>query len=105
MIRIPGDTAFRLLADRHRRRLLLRFAEADPDEEAAVPDDLAFLGEDLETIGTELRHTHLPMLSEAGVVDWDRGANTVRRGPLFDELQPLLELLIERRDRLPDEWL
>lgn len=104
MIRISGDTAFRLLANRHRRRLLLRFAEADPDEEVAVPADLAFLGEDMETIETELHHTHLPMLSEAGVIDWDRGADSVRRGPLFDELQPLLELLIERRDRLPDEW-
>lgn len=103
-MRISGDTAFRLLANRHRRRFLLRFTEIDPNEEVAVPDDLAFLGEDMETIATELRHTHLPMLSEAGVVDWDRGASTVRRGPLFDELEPLLDLLIERRDRLPDEW-
>lgn len=103
-MRISGDTAFRLLANRHRRRLLFRFAEADSDKEIAIPADLAFLGEDMETIETELHHNHLPMLSGAGVIDWDRGADTVRRGPLFDELQPLLDLLIERRDRLPDEW-
>lgn len=103
-MRISGDSAFRLLANRYRRRLLLRFVEADPDDEVAVPDDLGFLGEDVKTIETELHHTHLPMLSEAGVLDWDRGADSVRRGPLFDELQPLLDLLIEHHNRLPDEW-
>lgn len=104
MIRVSGDTAFRLLANRHQRRLLLWFAEADPDEEAAIPADLAFLGDDVEQIESELRHTHLPMLAEAGVLDWDRGADSVRRGPLFDEMQPLLDVLVAHRDRLPDEW-
>jgi hypothetical protein len=104
MMRVSGDTAFRLLANHRRRRLLLWFAEADPDEEAVVPADLGFLGDDADTIETELHHTHLPMLSEAGVLDWDRGADVVRQGPLFNELRPLLKILIENRDRLPDEW-
>ena len=103
-MRVPGDTAFRLLTNRHRRRLLLWFTEEDPSVEAAIPADLTFLGDDMEEIESELRHTHLPMLAEAGVIDWDQGANTVRRGPLFAEMQPLLDLLADHRDELPDEW-
>lgn len=40
-----------------------------------------------------LHHQHLPKLADLGVIQWDRQHNHVTRGPEFDELRPLLEML------------
>jgi len=48
-------------------------------------------------------HVHLPKLDDIGVVDWDREADTIRRGPNFAETEPILDVLGSRRDDLPGE--
>ena len=53
----------------------------------------------------EMRHTHLPKLVEYGFVEWDRDTHEVVKGPEFDEIEPLLELLDEHDDELPEGWL
>jgi len=52
----------------------------------------------------EMHHNHLPKLVEASFVDWNRGENVLRRGPRFDEIAPLIELIIEHREELPAGW-
>jgi hypothetical protein len=47
-----------------------------------------------------MRHVHLPKLDAAEYVDWDRETDDVRPGPRFDEIRPLLEVLLENRDRV-----
>lgn len=51
-----------------------------------------------------MRYTHLPLLTKAGVIDWNRDANTIRRGPLFNKIRPLLEFLSDDYG-VSDEWL
>ena len=38
-----------------------------------------------DEIATELRESHLPALEEAGYIEWDREAGTIRPGPNFEE--------------------
>jgi hypothetical protein len=52
-----------------------------------------------------MRHTHLPKLEESGFIEWDQERNIVRKGPQFEEIQPLLELMENHADELPDGWL
>lgn len=41
----------------------------------------------------ELVHVHLPLLEDADLIEWDRESRTIARGPNYDELEPVIELL------------
>ena len=101
----PLDQIFDVLGHSHRRRILTILAEANPrDDEEFTPEELHAEDEDLELFTRELFHRHLPKLAEAGYIDWDRDTNTVRRGPKYDEIAPLVELMIAHEDELPAGW-
>lgn len=86
--------AFEALADDHRRRVLLALAASEADAEPlTVPDDVANGDEDAEDLYLALYHTHLPKLADLELVDWDVDRRNVRRGPQFEEVQPLLQFL------------
>lgn len=55
---------------------------------------------DRRALVLELRHVHLPKLAAFGVIETEGEAATVRRGPTFGQIEPLLELLIDHRERL-----
>ena len=59
---------------------------------------------DLNRLKAELQHVHLPKLAEAGYIDWDAKTQTIRRGPNFNEIAPLLRLIDEHGDDLPAGW-
>lgn len=100
------DEFFDAIADPHRRRVLVHMLTHNPEA-----DDKLYIGEmapedaDLERLLIEMQHTHLPKLEEYGFIDWDRDAGIVTKGPKFDEVRPVLELLTDHRDDLPDGWL
>lgn len=72
---------FRVLSHPYRRRILLLASDRNPrDEEEFSVEDLATEDDDLELLTTELYHVHLPMLAEAGYIEWDQGKHTIRRG-------------------------
>ena len=62
-------------------------------------------GTDTATSRTAMEHTHLPKLEHRGFIQWDRCQDLVTHGPQFGEIEPLLTVLYEHRDELPDEWL
>lgn len=103
-VRPSLDTTFDALADRSRRRLLVSLSERDPQntEDALVPVDIS--DGDVSELKIEMRHHHLPKLEEVGFIEWDRNTNEVWKGPRFDEIRPLLELLSDHADELPDDW-
>lgn len=99
------DLAFDALSHPYRRRILLLVSEHNPrDEDEFSVEDLATEDDDLELLTTELYHAHLPKLAGAGYIEWDEDERTIRRGPNFDEIAPLLRLMHDHRDELPQGW-
>lgn len=97
----PGvDRAANVLRDRHRRRILFGLRAGRVSREA----DVALRRPDQEEVKSDLQSTHLPMLEEEGIIEWDRETGEIRKGPNFDEIEPFLRLLEEHDDELPPFW-
>lgn len=95
---------FEALSHPTRRRILTAFLKEQPQEaEKFVPSDFT-QGERREEVMVSLQHRHLPKLAEAGFIEWDPDTKTITQGPRFDEITPLVELIIEHRDELPADW-
>lgn len=97
-----GD-ALRLLASANRRRLLSRLlstSDGRVDVDAALSS--GSLRADREVV--RLYHVDLPMLADAEVIEWERDATDVERGPAFGSVASLLELVREHGEALPDGW-
>ncbi len=73
-------------------------------------DTKSYVGEespsesDLERSMIEMKHVHLPKLEAYGFIDWDRETHEVTKGPKFEEIRPLIELLEEHQEALPAGW-
>lgn len=116
--RLSTEQTLRLLANESRYRILLALCECGPDDEYRVELEpvLERLAETtsgersreaddvVERLTVELRHNHLPQLEERDVIDWDEEANAIARGPTFDEVRPVVELLRDHSDELPGGW-
>ena len=99
------DRMFDVLSHPYRRRILLLVSDVNPrDEDEFSTEELSTEDDELELLQPELFHAHLPKLEEAGYIEWDRAAKTVRRGPRFEEIAPLIRLMHDHRDELPAEW-
>lgn len=99
-----GDQ-FAVLRHPYRRRILAELADHDPLTETELnPVTLASHEMEPKHAALQLHHSHLPMLSEYGFIDWNRETGDVRRGPKFVEIQPLLQLLEEHQVELPVDW-
>lgn len=107
---LSDDWLYRALASTRRRRLLyllLVEAESTVDEIATVLAgwDATEAGtmatpDNYEQIVIELRHKHLPLLAEAGLVAYDSERSTVRIEPLDTAVSNLIDQSIEA-ERLP----
>ncbi|PCR91876.1 transcriptional regulator [Natrinema ejinorense] len=75
------------------------------DDSKLYIGDTETTDEELEALLVEMEHTHLPLLEDYGFINWDRDTHEVTKGPKFDEIRPLLELMVNHRDELPDNWL
>jgi hypothetical protein len=112
-----NDTAtlFDILSADLRRRLLFLLCDSPeldvPDalrprsQAAPKPGQFATGDGQGDTLRIQLYHVHLPKLDDQRLVEWDRDAQTVSRGPRFDEVEPVLRLLAENSERFPDDLL
>lgn len=99
------DESLIALSHPHRRRILTLLYDQNPREEAEFSvDELADDADALDHLVLEIHHRHLPKLADAGFIDWDRDADVITRGPRFDKIAPLIELMVNHRDELPDGW-
>ena len=100
---ISFDDMMSVLADRQRRTLLMALLEHDPQDDSPV----AIAEPDSESAAAErvvsLYHIGLPKLADYGFIDWDRENHNVGKGPDFDQIRPLLELLESHEDELPSD--
>lgn len=89
------NKAFKALANSERRRMLLALVEHNPqtDQPCKYPDDIPFEGSDEKKVHIRLRHSHLPMLEQAGFIDWHEDAQQIVKGPNFHRVKPLLDHL------------
>lgn len=106
--RLADDQFYRALASTQRRRalsFLLEETESTVDELAAALAgwDAAASGtmatpDDHETIAIRLVHAHLPLLAEAGLVDYGPDRETVRIEPLDDGVADLIRRSVEAEE-------
>lgn len=100
---------FEALADPYRRQLLLALFEENP-QDCDDLDPLHLLNQgtttdDLAATQINLDHVHLPKLEDMGYIEWDRESGELSKGPSWEEIAPLLQLMYDHQDELPDEWL
>lgn len=66
----PVDQLFDVPRHPYRRRILTILAEANPrDDDEFTSEDLHAADEEMDRFTTELFHSHLPKLEEAGYID------------------------------------
>jgi len=92
------DDHFDALADEQRREVLLAILDKNPRDDRSVTTTVRANEE--RSRATKLHHVHLPKLEEYGLIDWNRGRHEITKGPLFDQIRPLLVFLEENQDEL-----
>lgn len=98
------DDVFSALSHTLRRRVLLALMDDNPRRKDEFETVEFRPPEGDERVEIQLRHSHLPKLDEAGFIDWEPRTGRISRGEHFEDVRPLLELLDEHRDELPDDW-
>ena len=94
------DELFEILSKHPRRRILTALADANPEETEFVPQD--FTRDDRrEDVLARLHHVHLPKLDDAGIIKWNPDSQVITHGPRFDEIEPLVELLVATPEERP----
>ncbi len=84
-----------------RRKLLRTLLSHNPqDDESLVIDSDESEDEGAERL-IQMHQVHLPKLESRGLITWDQNNNKVSRGPNFEQIRPLLELLVAHEEALP----
>lgn len=101
---VSVDEMMDALADVQRRKLLSALLDHNPQDDSPV----VVADSDSESGAVErlvtMNHVHLPKLADYGFIEWDKECHEVKKGPNFEEIRPLLELLGEHEDELPADW-
>ncbi|SEP95551.1 hypothetical protein [Natrinema salaciae] len=98
------DRVFTVLSAEPRRRLVDALLDAPAGEAVPLPDAaLAPNGAtDADRLEHRLHHSHLPLLEETGLVQWERDPFRAYRGPDFEAVGVVLESLYANADEIPD---
>lgn len=94
----------RTMENRHRRRLLVELLDDAQENALKFPEDVPVSGTEREAFRAEMYHQHLPRLEDRGYIRWDRDAREIAKGPMFEDIGPLLELIRDHQDELPERW-
>ena len=95
------DDQLSVLANRHRRQLLLALAKDTPQNGRTAPTSTVETdGGDQEHV-IAMHHAHLPKLEDHGFIEWSQETGIVTKGPQFDAIDPLLTTLAENHSVQP----
>lgn len=83
---------FRTLAAGTRRQLIGSLLEAPSDRELSLPEaaNSPDYHLDPETLRNDLIHVHLPMMEQAGFIEWTTEPFCVSRGERFEEVAAVI---------------
>jgi predicted transcriptional regulator len=95
------DEVLDIMSKRHRRLILLLLKRGTIE---TTNDAIVRGGSERDGSNVQLTHNHLPKLEDAGYIEWDRETDEITKGPRFDEIEPLLELIEDHADELPHGW-
>lgn len=93
---------FRTLTDGARRQIVGSLLEAPPDRWLSLPEaaNIPDYRIDPERLRNNLVHNHLPLMEQAGFVEWTDEPFQVARGPRFEEVAAVI-LSIDEYDEFP----
>ncbi|RQG87037.1 hypothetical protein EA462_15465 [Natrarchaeobius halalkaliphilus] len=95
------DDITEALGGRARRQVLVELQDHNPvDQPEAVTKNSA---QEDEVQELQLTHTHLPKLDDMGYIVWDRDHGTIIKGPNWEEIEPVVRLLSDNRDQIPND--
>lgn len=103
--KIDFDDTADALAAIQRRKLLVNLLEHNPQSDSTVVIADSDTEIDVAERSAMMYHTHLPKLADYGLIERDTETHEVMKGPNFDEIKPLLELLDRHENKLPADWL
>ncbi|ODR82723.1 hypothetical protein BG842_09600 [Haladaptatus sp. W1] len=94
------DTFLKILADTDRRQLLVALLDHDPldDDYFQIPADVTRSDEQESHLSLQMTHIHLPKLDNADIIEWNRDDYAVRKGPRFDDIRPLVQMVRKQAD-------
>lgn len=98
------DEQLTALGSVQRRQLLAELLAAGAEGRVRVDAFADRLDGDTGRTSLQLYHVHVPLLTELDVIATMNEGDAVRRGDAFEELRPLLELLVTHGERWPDAW-
>jgi hypothetical protein len=100
------DDVLYALSNKYQRELLLALLEHNPqDDRDHDPLNLLSETEEAEVLQSELVHKHLPKLDDMGYISWNQTTNKISKGPNWDDIAPVLKLMYDNQDKLPEGWL
>jgi hypothetical protein len=86
-----ADDLYRALENQHRRQVLFSLLTR---ERLEVTDEEY----DRDSLYLRMVHCHLPLLNDAGFVEWQRERGVVERGTEFENVEPVLQTLQQHHD-------
>ncbi|WP_217493270.1 helix-turn-helix domain-containing protein [Haladaptatus sp. W1] len=89
------DDQLTVLANGHRRRLLLALTEESPQTIPTVATATVETDDGDQERAIAMHHMHLPQLEDHRLIDWEQETGEVAKGPQFDAIEPLLTTLTE----------
>ncbi|MCU4926496.1 hypothetical protein OB905_10960 [Halobacteria archaeon AArc-dxtr1] len=73
------DLVFEILSNRRRRIVLRTLFPVEMEDVKTLSSEVSrYVDADRQTVDISLRHTHLPKLDDAGIVDYDRQSEVVQ---------------------------
>ncbi len=98
------DEVFRALSAEPRRQLVVSLLDSAPDESIPLPESAVNpnIPTDPNTLRMTLRHTHLPLLADMGLIDWQTEPLVASRGPRFEEVAKVIGLIQSSASEMPN---
>lgn len=88
------------LGHRERRRLVVELMDHNPMAQREALEEASRPTGETEV---QLYHRHLPKLDHMGYIAWNRDGGTITKGPYWEDIEPVVRMLADRRDQLPGD--